>query len=308
MNIRKDRRHFCGNSNVDYKALTKEELLRPDSMGQIDFLSLPKMKTLNDVLNKRERHIATAPQPLEETRTLYKENNKPLKKRPKLENPRFHQLEEYEKRKWAFTADSYTTFDPHPANQSLYRRFERSKSGGAQRVKGLAKREMHSKAAIETQQVALPQFQRETKKSLIDMDKVKEVRRAIRRRYANARNFQKIFNQWDAEGKGHISLQNIFDMCKRLGLDINQTECKILLASADRERIGRLNLNDFLDLIFNDANILNVNISSLPYGEGPIKESEEEALKNIVTDDAIKMEQRRHDNQINLILKNKIKD
>jgi hypothetical protein len=40
----------------------------------------------------------------------------------------------------------------------------------------------------------MEEYSKETLKGQVDFEKVREIRRAIRRRYANRRNFQKIFS------------------------------------------------------------------------------------------------------------------
>jgi hypothetical protein len=82
MNLRRDRRHQCGNSNQDYKALTLSELGRPTTMSHLDYLSLPKMKTLNDLMAKRERQSKTTVNPVESTTGFYKELNRVKKTHP----------------------------------------------------------------------------------------------------------------------------------------------------------------------------------------------------------------------------------
>jgi Ca2+-binding EF-hand superfamily protein len=46
----------------------------------------------------------------------------------------------------------------------------------------------------------------ETLEGKVDLDKVREIRRLIRRRYGNRKRVQKIFQQWDKEKKGNISV------------------------------------------------------------------------------------------------------
>lgn len=58
----------------------------------------------------------------------------------------------------------------------------------------------------------------------VDLAKVKDIRRALRRRYATRSNFQKIFSQWDAEGKGWISTDDVHKMMNKMGLKVNQDE------------------------------------------------------------------------------------
>jgi Ca2+-binding EF-hand superfamily protein len=96
------------------------------------------------------------------------------------------------------------------------------------------------------------------------LEKVREIRRAIRRRYANRKNFQKIFNLWDEDSNGAISVRNLYNMIHRLGININLDEARVLLASSDKDGSHDLALNEFLDLIFNEKDALNVNLKALP--------------------------------------------
>lgn len=98
----------------------------------------------------------------------------------------------------------------------------------------------------------------------VDIEKVRDIRRAIRRRYANRKNFQKIFNLWDEDSNGAVSVKNLYNMIHRLGININIDEARVLLASADMDGSNDLGLDEFLDLIFNDKDALNVNLKALP--------------------------------------------
>jgi len=70
----------------------------------------------------------------------------------------------------------------------------------------------------------MQEYAKDTLEGKVDLEKVREIRRAIRRRYANRKNFQKIFNSWDIEGKGYLTIKNIHDMVNNLGLKINLNE------------------------------------------------------------------------------------
>ena len=76
----------------------------------------------------------------------------------------------------------------------------------------------------------------ETLDGKVDLKKVRELRRAIRRRYANRKNIQKIFTQWDRENKGFVSIKNMHDMLQDLGHKINFDEARVLLASANKSK------------------------------------------------------------------------
>lgn len=151
--------------------------------------------------------------------------------------------------------------------------------------------------------IGMEEYSHETMKG-VDIEKVREIRRAIRRRYANRRNFQKIFSQWDEEGKGAISVRNVYAMIKKFGLNLNHDEAKVLVASADKDFSGDLALDEFMDLIFNDADALNVSMKSLQVLSNQNPEEAVDVVEHL-QEDAKKHRMRRHHNQVNLVLKNK---
>jgi Ca2+-binding EF-hand superfamily protein len=52
-------------------------------------------------------------------------------------------------------------------------------------------------------------------------------------------------------------------MIRKFGLALNENEVKVLVASADRDSSGDLQLDEFMELIFNDTDVFNVNMQSL---------------------------------------------
>ena len=308
MNLRKQRRHLAGSSNADYKALSKNETERPQTMTTVDYLSLPKMKTINELMTIREKHIANAINPQDSTRNFYTSINKQKIDSKDNDHTRNGHLEDIDRRTRAYIGDSNIGLEPHSKNQVLIKRFSTAKSSSvALRLKPKSKRDVNSRAILETQQVAMPKMTVETSLEGIDLEKVKEARRAIRRKYANSKNFHKIFNLWDRESKGYISLKNIYQMMHDMGLNINQTECKVLLASADESGNGKMELNEFLDLIFNDFNVLNMKIEDIPNYGNIITEDKAEQTRAFVEQKAADTADRIHKNQIRLILKNKFR-
>lgn len=75
----------------------------------------------------------------------------------------------------------------------------------------------------------------ETLEGKVDLQKVKDIRRALRRRYATRSNFQKIFTQWDNSSKGFLDENDIHVMMNKMGLKVNKDEAKVLLISADQD-------------------------------------------------------------------------
>lgn len=104
----------------------------------------------------------------------------------------------------------------------------------------------------------MDKFSKDSLPTAIDFEKVKEVRRAIRRRYANRSNFQKIYTQWDAESKGFVSIKNVHEMLEKMGFHMNLGESQLLVASADKDGSNDLNMEEFMDLIFSNDDALNL--------------------------------------------------
>ena len=125
------------------------------------------------------------------------------------------------------------------------------------------KHNTHALALQETQLIGMEKYSQNTMKDKIDLEKVREIRRAIRRRYGNRGNIQKIFNLWDEDHHGVITAKNVYNMVNKLGLNINFDEARVLIASADKDESSDLKLDEFLDLIYNKDDILNVNFDKL---------------------------------------------
>lgn len=49
-----------------------------------------------------------------------------------------------------------------------------------------------------------------------------------------------------------------------MGININFDEARVLIASSDNDKSGDLSLNEFMDLIFDGSDTLNVNLKELP--------------------------------------------
>lgn len=281
--------------------------------------------------------MKTVPAPLDETKKFYEETGKEIKQKTDVSHKRSSQLEEKEKRKRVFTGDSNVIFNEkiyqaYP-NISDYEQIKKRKFCFNTQFEfffinlivlpGLAKEkhELHAKAIQETQLIGLEGYITETLEGKVNLEKIKEVRRAIRRRYANRKNFKKIFSAWDEDSQGSLSIKNVYNMVKKMGLNINAYEAQVLVASADRNGNGHLSLDEFLDLIFNDNTMLNIDLKKIPcnfflffkyLSNFLVKEDEEfkqeksdEVLKYL-THDANESRIKKHQNQIQLVLQNQI--
>lgn len=164
------------------------------------------------------------------------------------------------------------------------------------------KHEKHGAAIQETQLVGLDQFNLETLEGQVDLEKVKEIRRAIRRKYGARGNLQKIFNLWDADHKGAVSVQNILDMIRRFGINMNLNEARVLVASSDHDRSNDLNLDEFLEMIFTDNEALNVDLKNIPV----LTENDMTKMNDAMQTTNNEQRINQHKNKVNLILNNKL--
>jgi len=54
-----------------------------------------------------------------------------------------------------------------------------------------------------------------------DVAAVKDIRRALRRKYASRSNLPKIFSQWDKGGKGTINMEDLINGITRAGITLS---------------------------------------------------------------------------------------
>lgn len=167
----------------------------------------------------------------------------------------------------------------------------------------------HQGASQETQLVHIQHA--ETLEGKVDLAKVVDIRRTIRRRYANRSNFRAIFNQWDSESLGVIRPADVFNMVNKLGIPLNQDEARVLVASANQSGSGVLTLEEFLQLIFDDSDRLNVDLSLIKADPGA-----ENSLKPEITDTmladlhelAVNQHSRTQQEQLKLHIKERLSD
>ncbi len=110
----------------------------------------------------------------------------------------------------------------------------------------------------------------------VNLLKVRDIRRAIRRRYATRKNPQKIFQQWDFKKQGMVDSEDLMHMIQKLGININKDEAHVLLVTADENQDGGLDLKEFHELIYSNNEALNVDLSKIPIG------ASDETAKNLM--------------------------
>jgi len=103
----------------------------------------------------------------------------------------------------------------------------------------------------------------ETSNNQVDIKKISEIRLALRRRYVPRRNYRRIFKQWDKANIGEISIVDAYNMINKLSIPINIDETRLLISSSNERGTETLNLHEFMHLIFNDNDELNLKIKNI---------------------------------------------
>ena len=71
-----------------------------------------------------------------------------------------------------------------------------------------------------------------TLENKISLLKVKDARKAIRRRYASRTNADKLFNQYDKDEKGFVTASDLHYQASKMGLGMSLEEAQVLIQSA----------------------------------------------------------------------------
>jgi len=120
------------------------------------------------------------------------------------------------------------------------------------------KRSINRDVIQETQIVKLENI-KDTNDAKLDIEKIREIRLALRRRYANRTNFRKLFKDWDKNSNGEINLYEAKDMINKFGIAVNFNETRALINSSNQRGTDSLNLEEFMHLIFSNNEALEIN-------------------------------------------------
>lgn len=91
---------------------------------------------------------------------------------------------------------------------------------------------------------------------------VKDIRRALRRKYASRSNLDRIFEQWDRKSTGAVSAEDICAGLNKIGIRASLEEAMALKASAGQGE--DLSPKQFSDLIFSTEESLKVDLTQIP--------------------------------------------
>ena len=298
MSLRKDRLHLTGITNIDFRSkkdLTSINFFQPwktsnnfGTMGNSNFTrSYSAQKRIHTATSKisTQRTIATdTPDPRYYTSSQFYTSHKisPLK-RNIFTSDRIAQLDEAFKGKDRFTGDSMMIAALTKQRRRLKKlKFAHEDHESKQKqLRGQIIKDKGNKNKEAMQETQLVKVEvKNTLEGVVDVKKIKEIRLALRRRYANRSNFRKIFKEWDITSRGEISIYDAHLMINKLSIPINYNETRVLIASSNDRGSESLNMEEFMHLIFNDNNALNVDLSKMEYKEEDLyNEKEQEGLK-----------------------------
>ena len=137
-----------------------------------------------------------------------------------------------------------------------------------------SKLKKNSTAKQETQLVKINSYNNE--ENSVNLKKIEEIRNALRRRYGNRKNLNKVFKLWAKTNNKTITINDAYDMINSLFVPINSNEAKVFIASASNFGNEYLNYEEFSNLIHDpsEMNFDNNNKEILN------KEKEIEKVKN----------------------------
>ena len=309
MSLRRARSHRVGISNIDFRSKKDEENLRifepwqaPKDIGTMGYKNYTNpMKIARNLFSPTER-INTYkdkendyPDPrYYTTAQFYKNNNIKINTKAFKNIERARNLEETYKGKDVFNGDSMNvaeimrqrkgkridgknivnkliSFGPEEEKQRIKKVEKLSKD----------KKRINKNVIQETQLVRMniPH----TMDNIINIKKIQEIRQALRRRYGNRRNINKIFQQWARTFPNKITVYDAYKMINSLCIPINYNETKAFIASGSDFGNEYLNLEEFSNLIFNENEKFNSGPYKISSEKVLFEEKDENNLKNKIT-------------------------
>lgn len=99
-------------------------------------------------------------------------------------------------------------------------------------------------------------------KNKVDLHKIEEIRNSLRKRYIIRNNIRRIFKDWDVHNNGEISIFNAHSMINKLDIPINYNETKALISLVNIRNTESLNVEEFINLVYEENPKLNKNINN----------------------------------------------
>jgi len=307
MSLRRARSHYIGISNIDFRTKRDEENLRIfepwkapkdfGTMGYREYKHSPKTQRLlfspTERINTHRDIVNDYPDPrYYTTAKFYKDNNIDLKIRSIIDKDRISNLEETFKGKDVYIGDGMDylgTLRKRKGKKDKKYKLNRDLNSledhklEINKIENLAKEKMKiNKDVVQETQLTKMNINK-TDNDLLNMNKIKEIRQLIRRRYGNRKNVNKIFQQWARTFPNKITVYDAYKMINSLNIPINYNETRAFIASGSNFGNEFLSLDEFSNLIFNK----NEDLYEDPWKvqskqENILKKKEQENLKNKV--------------------------
>jgi len=309
MSLRRPRSHTIGISNIDFRSKKDEQNLRifepwqaPKDLGTMGYKNYQNPRKIRKELFSPTERINTYKDIVNDypdprfftTAQFYKDNNMNLKIKTFLNTERASNLEETFKGKEPFIGDGMGISDIVRQRKGKKDRKLRievdynlldEQKRQINKTENLAneKKKINKNVILETQLTKIDT--KVTDNNLVNMNKIIEIRQALRRRYGNRKKSNKIFQQWARTFPNKITVYDAYKMINSLNIPINYNETRALIASGSNQGNEFLNVEEFSNLIFNK----NEDSYEIPLIEHAkinniLSEKEQNNLNNIIKD------------------------
>ena len=308
MSLRRPRSHTIGISNIDFRSKKDEKSLRifepwqaPKDFGTMGYKNYKNPRITNKELFSATKRINTHKDIVNDypdpryftTAQFYKDNNISIKTKSFINSERVSNLEETFKGKEPFIGDGMGIVDIINQRKGKKERkiqinvdtniSEEQKQQIQTENLANDKKRINKNVLLETQITKIDT--NKTDNDLVDMNKIVEIRQAIRRRYGNRKKTNKIFQQWARTFPNKITVYDAYKMINSLNIPINYNETRALIASGSNLGNEYLNMEEFSNLIFNK----NEENYESPWTEHAktknfLEEKEQKTLNNIIID------------------------
>ena len=274
--LRRCRSHHCGYSNIDFRTKqddTSINLYQPwlspkqfGTMGLIDyklpFDSKNKLFTPSKQLDSLKQYASECPDPKYYSSCLFYQNNKiPVKRKMNLTLDKVSELDERIKGKDMFIGDSMMIVQSTKArknykhNKPLLSKINEQQQQQLSQSKSKLTHDKiitNKESSHETQLVSVNV--KETLDGKVNISKVNEIRRILKRKYLHKKDIKKVFRDWDLSINGEITLYDAYKMINSFGVPINYDETRTLISMVSSRNSDTLNLNEFTSLICDNNN------------------------------------------------------
>jgi len=102
--------------------------------------------------------------------------------------------------------------------------------------------------------------------SLIDLERVKNVRKALRKKYNQRSNVDKVFTQYDESNKGYLSVNDLCNQANKIGLAMTLNEAQVLIQSVQNEGnkgASTIDKEQFEKLVFSHDDAFDVDLEQM---------------------------------------------